>query len=185
MIDLLPTSIKQSRTYGRRNNKLLRWNIACILAILGIITIGAAGYFYIDNATKSATKTKAQTEVLITDAKLSEVESEYKSFSDNLKTVVQILSNQVLFSELLQQIGGVTPTGATLNSISLSDSDNALDLDFTTATSSIAPTIQVNLADPSNELFSSADIIQVNCQSATNEKESCNIQLRALFKEDA
>lgn len=185
MIDLLPTSIKQSRQYGRRNAKLLRWNIACLLAILGILAIGATGYFFINNATKAAATAKAQTEKLIDDAKLSKVEAEYTVFSDNLKTVVRILSNQVLFSELIQQIGGVTPSGATLNSISLSDSDNALDLDFTTASSSVAPTIQVNLVDPGSELFSSADIIQVNCQSVTENKESCNVQLRALFKDDA
>ncbi len=185
MIDLLPNSIKQDRNYGRRNNVLLRWNISCLLAILGILTIGATGYFFINNATKSAAASKAQTEESIADAKLSEVEAEYKTFSSNLKTVVQILSDQVLFSELLQQIGGVTPTGATLNSISLSDTDNALDLDFTTTAASIAPTIQVNLEDPTNELFDKADIIQVTCQTGTDGKDSCNVQLRALFKEDA
>ena len=185
MIELLPNNIKQDRNYGRRNNVLLRWNIACLLAITGILIIGATGYFFINNATESAAASKVQTEESIADAKLSEVEAEYKEFSGNLKTVIQILSDQVLFSELLQQIGSVTPTGATLNSISLSDTDNALDLDFTTTAASIAPTIQVNLEDPTNELFDKADIIQVTCQAGNDGKESCNVQLRALFKEDA
>lgn len=185
MIDLLPAEIKKSRLYGRRNGKLLRWNFLCMLALLGILIISGTGYFFINNATLSAAEVKSKTEAAIKTAKLDEAEVEYAQFSNNLKTVVQILSSQVLFSELLQQIGGVTPTGTTLNSVSLSDSDNALDLNFTTTSASLAPTLQVNLEDPENELFEKADIVQVSCQTDTEGKEECGVQLRALFKADA
>ncbi|MEK7471895.1 MAG: hypothetical protein AAB624_01475 [Patescibacteria group bacterium] len=185
MIDLLPTDVKKSRTYGRRNGQLLRWNFMCLLGILGILIIVGTGYFFVDNATLSAAKVKQQTEESIKTAKLDEAEVEYATFSNNLKTVVQILSSQVLFSELLQQIGGVTPNGATLNSVSLADTDNALDLSFTTSSAGLAPTIQVNLEDPENELFEKADIIQVSCQVDEDGDEECGVQLRALFKTDA
>lgn len=185
MIDLLPTDIKKSRAYGRRNSKLLRWNILCVLGVLGILIIAGTGYFFVNNATLSAAEVKKQTEEAIKTAKLDEAEQEYETFSNNLKTVVQILSSQVLFSELLQQIGSVTPTGVTLNSVSLADSDNALDLSFTATAASLAPTIQVNLEDPRNELFEKADIIQVSCQTDEEDNEECGVQLRALFKADA
>lgn len=185
MIDLLPVEIKKSRAYGRLNRTLLRWNALCSAAILGVLLIGGTGYFFINNAALSAADVKLETEKSIEKAKLSDVEANYAAFANNLKTVVQILSSQVLFSELLQQIGGVTPSGATLNTVSLSDTDNALDLDFTTSSTSLAATIQVNLEDPKNELFEKADIIQVSCSTSGGGVESCNVQLRALFKEDA
>lgn len=185
MIDLLPSDMKRSRTYGRRNNLLLRWNLLCLLGIIGLTVIGGAGYFFINNATLSAEKVKTQTEESIRSAKLDEAEANYTSFSNNLKTVVQILNSQVLFSELLQQIGSVTPSGTTLNSVSLTDSDNALDLSFTTSSASLAPTIQVNLEDKRNKLFEKADIIQVSCQIDSSGSEGCGVQLRALFRSDA
>lgn len=185
MIDLLPDDIKTARIYGRRNKLLFKWNLLSFFALLGLLTISGVGYFFINNSTIAAADVKTKTEASIEAANLSEVEAEYAIFSNNLKTVVQILSSQVLFSELLQQIGGVTPTGATLNSVSLSDSDNALDLNFTTTAASIAATIQVNLEDPTNELFEKADIIQVSCQIDAEGVEECNVELRALFREDA
>lgn len=185
MIDLLPGEVKKSRMYGRRNGLLLRWNLLFSIAIVGILAIIGTGYFFINNAAISATEVRSETEAAIKTAKLDEVEEDYTTFSNNLKTVVQILSSQVLFSELLQQIGGVTPSGATLNSVSLSDSDNALDLSFTTSSASLAPTVQVNLEDPENELFEKADIILVSCQTDEDGLEACNVQLRALFREDA
>lgn len=185
MIDLLPSSIKTSRAFGRKNGRLLRLNAALLLAVFGILVIGATGYFFINYATVSATETKKRAEELIASTELDKASKEYKAFSNNLKTVVQILNNQILFSKLLQQIGGVTPIGATLNSISLSGSDSALDLDFSTTSSNIAPTIQVNLEDPQNQLFEKADIVQVNCTTDSDGSEDCNVQLRALFKKDA
>lgn len=185
MIDLLPNDVKSSRMYGRRNRLLARWNFYLFLAIAAILAIIGAGYFFINNATLSAADVKTKTEDSIKAADLSNIEKEYETFTSNLKTVVQILNNQVLFSELLQQIGGVTPTGAILNTVSLSDSDNALDLNFTTTSASIAAQIQVNLEDPTNELFEKADIIQVACYINSDDKEECSVQLRALFKEDA
>lgn len=185
MIDLLPNDIKISRIYGRRNGLLLRWNLLCLMALLGILIVAGTGYFFINNSALSAAEVKSKTEATIKSTKLDEVEANYTTFSNNLKTVVQILSSQVLFSKLLQQIGGVTPAGATLNSVSLSDSDNALDLNFTTSSAGLAPTIQVNLEDPDNDLFEKADIIQVSCQTDADDEETCGVGLRALFKTDA
>ncbi len=185
MIDLLPKTIKEARRYGRRNGLLLKWNLVCLTAIISLLVIIATGYFFINNASVSAATVKSKTEQTIKDAKLDKVEADYLEFSNNLKTVVQILSSQVLFSELLKQIGGVTPSGTTLNSVSLSDTDNALDLNFTTSSATLAPTIQVNLEDPENELFEKADITLVSCQPDTNGEESCTVQLRALFRKDA
>lgn len=185
MISLLPPDITEARRYGRKNLALLRWIFACLIGFTFILIIGGVGFFFVNNAEVSAKNIKSQVETSIADAKLDEAEKEYMEFSNNLKTVVQILSKQILFSKLIQQVGSITPAGATLNSISLSDADNALDLTFTVDSAAIAPTIQVNLEDPDNELFEKADIIQVACQKTATGAETCTVQLRALIKQDA
>lgn len=185
MINLLPPEVKEMRSYGRRNVLLVRWSLICLGAALLLVGIAGAGYFFITNAEKAAAEAKQQTEKAIETAKLDEVSKQFDAFSGNLKTVTQILSKQVLFSQLIRQIGSVTPAGATLNSVSLSDADNALNLDFKVPTSDLAATIQVNLEDEKNGLFEKADIIQVSCITDANKQQSCTVSVRALYRKDA
>lgn len=186
MINLLPPDIKSMRLYGRRNITLLRWSSFCLAAMVGLTVIVAGGYIYITQAEKSAEKSKAQTEESIKLAKLDDVEKQYASFSSNLKTVTQILSKQVLFSDLIQKIGSVIPSGVTLNGVSLTDTDNALNLDFKVANPGLAATLQVNLEDQKNELFEKADLLNVACSpDATTKLQVCTVQVRALYRKDA
>ena len=186
MINLLPPEVKTMRLYGRRNRTLMRWSAFCLAAMAGLIIIVGGGFFFITQSEKSAQRSKAQVEEAIKAAKLDEVEKQYAAFSSNLKTVTQILSKQILFSDLVQKIGSVIPSGVTLNSVSLSDADNALTLDFKLPNPGLAPTLQVNLENEKNELFEKADILQVSCTTDSVTKvQSCTAQVRALYRKDA
>lgn len=185
MINLLPPEVKEMRSYGRRNLLLVRWSLLCLGAAILLMGIAAAGYIFITNAEQSAVQTKTQTEAAIQTAKLDEVSAEFDAFSSNLKTVTQILSKQVLFSSLIRQIGSIIPDGATLNSVSLSDADNALSLDIKVSSPDLAPTVQVNLENEQNGLFEKADIISVSCLTDASKQQSCTVSVKALYRKDA
>lgn len=184
MINLMPKDIKQDRAYGRSNVLLLKWTSQIAVAYILLIIALISGYSFMVSAQRSVNNSKKRVEETIKNEKLDQTEKEYSSFASNVKTVTQILSKQLIYSSLLQQIGSVTPNGATLSSVSISSAANALDLNFNIASSDIAPIIQLNLQDEKNKLFQKADIIQVSCQQS-NEAEKCTTQLKAEYKKDA
>lgn len=186
MINLMPSDIKKDRAYGRSNVILLRWTYQISAAFVLLILALLSGYSFMVSAQKSVKNNKSTVESAIKNEKLDQTETEYNAFASNVKTVTQILSKQVLYSSLLQQIGSVTPSGATLSSVSISSSANALDLNFNITSADIAPILQLNLQDEKNQLFQKADIIQVNCQqSSVSGTEKCTAQLKAEYKKDA
>lgn len=185
MINLLPPETKKDRYYGRKNMVLLKWiALSIVLFFMLILSIGI-GLGIMNRAISNANINKQVLAMSISDDKLNETEQYYNEFLNNVKTVTQILSKQVLYSSLLQQIGKVTPPGANLNSVSISSTDNALDLNFTISSPDIAPILQLNLQDQKNKLFERADIIQVNCQQKEKADNPCTAQLRAEYKKDA
>lgn len=185
MINLLPPETKKDRYYGRKNVVLLKWiSLSLVLFIMLIASIGI-GLGIMNRAISNANINKQVLATSISDDKLNETEQSYNEFLNNVKTVTQILSKQVLYSSLLQQIGKVTPPGANLNSVSISSTDNALNLNFTINSPDIAPILQLNLQDQKNKLFERADIIQVNCQQKEKTDNPCTAQLRAEYKKDA
>jgi len=185
MINLLPTGTKDERLYGRKNVLLIRLIGLSLTLFMVLITTIIISIIIMDKAISTANSNKQALDISISDNKLDETEKAYNDFLSNVKTVTQILSKQVLYSSLLQQIGQVTPPGANLNSVSISSTDNALDLNFTISRPDIAPILQLNLQDQKNKLFERADIIQVNCQQKEQNVSPCTAQLKAEYRKDA
>lgn len=185
MINLMPGEIKEQRSYGRKNVKLLKWTTQAVVLFSILLMAIILGLNVIYRAQKTSSNEKERLEKKYVNEKYDEIKKSYDEFSGNLTTVTQILSKQVLYSSLLQKIGSVIPPGATLNSISLAGTDNALDLNFSIANETLAPIIQVNLQDEKNKLFEKADIIQVSCQQEQNNTEKCSTQLKAQYRKDA
>jgi hypothetical protein len=181
----MPSNIKINRSYGRKNIQLLRLAIQSVMLFILLLIVIFIGLNVIYTAQDNSKNEKVNLEKKYTSEKLDEVQKTYEEFASNLNTVTQILSKQILYSSLLQKIGSVIPPGATLNSVSLASTDNALDMNFSIIDSALAPIIQVNLQDEKNNLFEKADIIQVSCQQDSLSSEKCTAQLKAQYKKDA
>lgn len=181
----MPTDIKTRRAYARKNFVILRWTVQALLFLLILLVTALLGLNTINTSLKSVENDKNTIRNKLNSENLIEIQKSYNDYLNNLNTVTQILSKQILYSSLLQKIGSVIPPGATLNSINLSSTDNALELNFNISSSNLAPIIQVNLQDEKNELFEKADIIQVNCQQGQSNTDSCTTQLKAKYKKDA
>jgi len=109
------------------------------------------------------------------------VQKQVTDISNNLKLAVQVLSQEILFSKLLKQLASVTPRNATLTNLSISDTQKGVDITAQTANYDAATQLQINLADPKNQIFAKADIITINCGSTVGIRYPCTVNIRALF----
>lgn len=182
MINLLPDDIKQAYRFGRINRHLVHWISVFAIGIAGAALITGFGYLYLDQTTKDYRDQIDTSNQQLTAQHLVQVQGQVKDISNNLKLVVQVLSKQVLFSELLQQLATLMPSDTNLTGLSISQSQGAIDITAATKSYGSASQIQVNLTDQKNQLFSKADIISINCSGLSS--YPCSIELRALFSAD-
>ncbi len=147
------------------------------IAGAGIIT--AFGYLYLNQTANSYKSQIATSNQQLAAQDLTGVQSQVKDISNNLNLVVQVLSKQVLFSELLQQLTTLMPADTNLTGLSISQAQGGVDITAAAKNYSAATQIQVNLTSPNNQLFSKADIVSISCSGVTS--YPCSIELRALF----
>jgi Tfp pilus assembly protein PilN len=184
MINLLPPKVTAEFTYARHNVILMRWIIALSFGIVGIVAITSYGMFSMQHSINIAKNQVDQAETSAQKKQLSADQKRVQEITSSLKLDTQVLSREILFSQLLKQIATVIPAKADLTGLSLTNIAGAgIDLsadasDYTTATQ-----LQVNLQDPANKIFSKADIISVGCggSNVIDPARSCSVTIRALF----
>jgi Tfp pilus assembly protein PilN len=191
MINLMPTEAKKAIRYGHLNSRLLHWTAGCLLIIVAMMATVVLGGFYIDNAKNDLTKSIEITKTTIADQKLEEIKQQAEELSQGVKLIVQVLSKEVLFSKLLQELGGLMPEGATLGDVTLSNKvQGTVDLTANAVDHQSATQVQINLEDPKNNLFQKVDTTSINCNdgaasTVVDSRYKCQIVVKALFKEDA
>lgn len=184
MINLLPPELKERYTYGRRNVTLRRWAFAVAFGVAGVIVVTFGGLFWMQNSITSYKSQVASSEKTLQQEKLDETSKHAADISANIKLAVDVLSHEVLFSQLLTQIAKVTPPNTTLTDLVISQTQGAIEIKANSADYTSATQLQVNLQDPANKIFSKADIQSITCGTGTDPKYPCQITLRALFNKD-
>lgn len=187
MINLLPPDIKQQYRFARRNRSLRKWINIGLFALLGAIILTGAGGFYLSQQTKSYDQQATAITKELDAQHLGDVQQQIKDISNNLQLVIKVLSQEVLFSQLLKRLGTVTPANTMLTNLSISQTQGAIDITAQTADYNSATQLQVNLSDPENQIFSKADIVSINCPTNSNGTSStygCTAVIRALFAKD-
>lgn len=187
MINLLPPELKQNYDYARRNSSLLRIVTAFGLGIIGLAVISGAGLLYLQQSTNTY---KAQAKVIqekLTAEKQGEIEKQVSEISGSLKLAVQVLSREILFSKLLNQLAVVTPSKVSLNSLNIIKFGGGIDIVAQTGSLDAATQLQVNMVDPDNRIFEKADIVSISCEAKvteTNKSYPCQASIRGLFATD-
>lgn len=190
MINLLPPEVKQQYQYARRNVHLVRWLFAMGFALAGLAIISVGGVWYLQQTANQYHKQISVTEESLKKQDQAKVQKEVQNISSSLKLAVQVLSKEVLFSELLKQMATVTPSNATLSDLTISQVQGAVDITARTADYNAATQLQVNLSDPTNKIFSKADIVSINCTTSPTSSDAllqrypCTVTIRALFATD-
>lgn len=182
MINLLPPQYKENILYARRNTKLVRWAVAGVFVLIGMVAIIVFGQIYLGQTTTNYSKQVAQTQAELKAQKLEDVQKQVETMSSTLKLIVQVLSKEVLFSKLIKQIGAVMPANSVLSNIDISKVQGGIDLTASAKDYQTATQVQVNLQDPSNKLFDKVDLVSVNCGAASSDSPyPCAVNLRAQF----
>lgn len=171
MINLIPPAQKQDIAYGRKNNMLVKWVAGSLIALIGLAIIGGGCLFYlqqdsktyqasIDEA-KSNLKTQNETETL---ARVGEI-------SGRLNLVVDVLSKEVVFSELIPHLGSLMPEGAILRDLSINrEQTGAIDLSIGAVNEFSASQALKNIQSSDDSLiFRGADANTINCEGADDQ----------------
>lgn len=183
MINLAPTSYKESLRYARRNTLLWHW----LLGFLIMITLASStiilGKMYLQRETSRYVALNEETEGQLQADNIEETLNQIEGVSNNLKLIIQVLSNRVIFSKLITQVGSVMPPGAVLADIEIGEVEGGIDLTAKSTDYNTATQVQVNLQDPSNKLFDEVDLVSVECNSESV-VYPCTAIMRALFTKD-
>lgn len=183
MINLLPPDIKSGYLYARRNVRLRSWVVICLIALLGLGGLTTYGLLTLHRSTVRYNNQIATTATLFQQEKFSATQVQVRDISNNFKLVVKVLGQEVLFSQLLKQIAALIPANANLTGLNIIQTQGAIDISAIATDYKTATQVQVNLADPTNKIFSKADIISVTCNNtnALDPNYPCTVNLRALF----
>jgi Tfp pilus assembly protein PilN len=183
MINLLPPEIKSGYRYARRNVELRRWVVICLAALVGLAGLATYGLVSLHQSTNTYNNKIAAAETVFKQEKFSQVQNEVKDESNSFKLAVKVLSQEVLFSELIKHITTTIPQGADLMGLSINQTQPGIDISANATDYATATQVQVNLGDPANKIFSKADIVNITCTSANavDPNHPCLITIRALF----
>lgn len=142
------------------------------------------GLYYMDNSIHlyNEQSTKSQTE--LNKQNINGYKAQVASISSNLNLMVRVLSKEVLFSDLLDKLGSITPANVILTNLSIEQNQSAIDITAQSTDYNSATQLQINLADPNNKVFQKADIVSISCtnpKQAANSSYPCTVDIRALF----
>ena len=166
MINLLPQSIKESRSYGRKNTNLFGYSVALLGTAFLTASIMFVGIKFIGSDEPSLRKKITEDQATV--ANLEKDVKNIESIASRLETAKQISSNSISFSELIPKIGAVLPQGVVLNALSFTGGPtDPLQLDVDLLNASLAPVLVKNLVE--SGIFEAADISTLSPLSGSSD----------------
>lgn len=181
MINLLPPDYKQDILYGRRNAELIKWTIWSLVSLLITIALLGGGYLLLWQSAKTEAKNAESAQQELASLKLDETQKQVEQLSSNTKLSTQVLSKEILFSELLRQLGASIPSNVALSGLQVDKLQGGLAISAKAKNVESATQLQLNLQDPKNKIFEKADIESITCAEQAESGYPCAVQIRALF----
>jgi hypothetical protein len=184
MINLLPPEVKQGYRYARRNVVLRKWVAVFAVALIGLGAIATYGLLSLHQSKVDHIHQADSLQTQLNKEHVNQTNRQVADMSDSLKLTVKVLSNEVLFSKLIKQIGAAMPDGAALTGLTINTGNTAIDLKAGATNYTTATQVQVNLSDPANKIFSKADLVSVDCNAKVG-TYPCTVSIRALFGDNS
>ncbi|MDQ3065495.1 MAG: hypothetical protein M3Q36_04480 [bacterium] len=187
IINLMPPDKKEAILYSRHNAKLISWITGVGIGVIILVLIAGAGIFYLKQDSKSTQKSIDSSKVALAAQNEAETFKRVQEIGENLNLVVEVLSDEIVFSKLLQEIGEVMPSGTILQDLSLtSDFKGGLTLRIGAVSYEAGTQAHVNLRDKNNGIFQKADLINLSCTSGENADPQypCQVEIKALFNQE-
>lgn len=185
MINLLPPETKQAYRYGLANVILVRWLLAAFVGLIGVGLIGTYGWMNLHRSTVNYEGQVAALQASLKQQHQVTVDKQVQDISNSFQLVVKVLSKEVLFSKVLTSMAQTMPTGTYLTGLSIGNVQGALDVSAAATSYQAATQVQVNLADPRNQLFAKADIVNIAYHKDSQDKSHpYTVNIRALFAQN-
>lgn len=179
MINLLPPSVKEDITFGRKNRVLLGWIGALGIVIFIVLSLTLFGNFYIKSSANSVWSNVDEAKGRIKDQNLEKIQQSAEIFGTNLETVVKLLKDQLLFSKLIKTIGSVLPDQVILREINFESKDSTMQLYLQGPSEQAVTQAFINISSDQSKLFSKADLVGVDCS------EFCTAEVVVLLNKDS
>ena len=182
MINLLPYDYKQELVYARRNYLLLKWLFALFVAAIFILAISFGGVFAINNErAKAEASAVSETNEINNSSEKTEFDR-YKKFKTDYDTVVKLLSKQLRYTKIIQDIGQILPNGTTIDGIKLAPGTTSLTLSVNGTSQEAIRQAFVNLSNDNTQkqLFPKADLESITCSDNAATK-ACTGSIKVLL----
>ncbi len=177
MINILPTEVKEELEYSKKNVRVRNYLFLALLVFILLIAAIGAAYWYGGKQINSlrATLSDRQTQRAL----YKDTESKVQTLQSNLGLIEKLLNQKTQFSDLLNDIAAVLPSGTYINAINLTGDDKKPVQILVTASS----LNQAGLVR--NALLKSERISVVDIQSITQKEDSpeYTVDLIVAFKE--
>ncbi|MCA9347904.1 hypothetical protein KC867_00680 [Candidatus Saccharibacteria bacterium] len=154
--------------------------------LLLIVIIGGC-LFYIKNDIRANNKETERVKQMLVEQNQEDTLVTVSEINGSIALIDDILSKELVFSELIPHIGSLMPQGASLNSLSLiRDSQSSINLDIGAMDYHVASQALTNIQSSDNLLFETADANQINCQIQVTSSNPypCEASIKATFIKD-
>lgn len=186
MINLLPYDYKEDLAYARKNYLLLKWLTALFLAVIFVLAISFSGAFVINSErAKAEVSAKAEADAIASSTDKAEFDK-YKKFKSNYDTVVKLLSKQLRYSKIIQDIGLILPDGTNIDGIKLTPGTTSLTLSVNGTSQEAIKKAFENISDSKSQkkLFPKADLESITCSDTASSK-TCTASIKVLLNADS
>ena len=188
MINLLPPDHKRALVYARRNTRLRTGVVGLSIGLVLLSLVAAGGFLIIRQEVNSYNDNTVAIEAELSRKGETTTIKRMNNISNTLNLVVKVLSEQVLFANLFQQVGTIMPDGSILQNLSLTgDMTTGVDLQIGSVDYNTGTQVLVNFQDQNNKIFEKADLVSLTC--ADPEKSEgpyyCVGRIRATFQKDS
>lgn len=167
MINLMSQEDTRELRAARDNTLLSRYNTALFTAIGIIIASVVFGYVAL-NLQESNFRNIVEAQAP-EKARYKDDLAAAKAYSDDLKTAKTILTNEVMFSDVLVQIAKVLPDDATLSTLTITSETITEPLELTITTNSYDEAVRAKDRVQQSEYFKGAKLLTVARTGESNE----------------
>ncbi|PLS80598.1 hypothetical protein CYG49_05010 [Candidatus Saccharibacteria bacterium] len=186
MINLLPDETKKHIRAARMNVILQRYLVLVGIVFVLVVLVFAAGYYITIRERMTA---KRELESYTQDGtKFATVDKESKQFAKNLTTAKDILSAEIVFSDLIFDITKTLPSGTILTTLNLSTEVESNQMTISARTKTTDGPLKLKAALEESELFKDVSILSIINPDPSRQVESqiertypTGVTLKAVF----
>lgn len=177
MINLLPPEVKQEIRFGQLNITAIQYAVLIALISLALVAVLFFGVTVVSGDERSLRQAIDEKQQILTE--LEPTVAEAKQLEGTINTIAALLSREITFSQLLQDIAAVIPNGASLTGLSLTgDESLPLRIDALINDQTLAAVMRENLEN--SDLFEQADIQSVSASAISESGQATEYQVRIV-----